>query len=36
VDNPRTPETDEIWRAYLATNPSVTGTYDVVAFGDSA
>jgi uncharacterized protein YhfF len=25
-----------MWRAYVAANPSVTGTYDVVAFGDSA
>ena len=31
----RSAETDDFWRAFVAAHPSVTGSYDVVAFGDT-
>jgi uncharacterized protein YhfF len=36
VDDLRTPETEAMWQAYVAANPSVSSRYEVVAFGDSA
>jgi uncharacterized protein YhfF len=35
VQPSRTDETEAFWHAYVAANPSVTGPYDVLAFGDN-